>query len=87
MIVHSHKYDAAKFVSVREVSSTKRDSLKNLTFCVNLRWEILLSVGDKQSRKGSNTAKCTVGSLFVDYYWQERTTITTLLLQYYISLT
>jgi len=49
--------------------------------------DITLSVGDKQSRKGWSTAKCsTVGSVFVDYYLQERTTITTLLLQYCTSL-
>jgi len=71
-----------------KVFSAKRDSLENLTFVCELKMgDITLSVGDKQSRKGWSTAKCsTVGSVFVDYYLQERTTITTLLLQYCTSL-
>ena len=72
---------------LRKVFSAKRDSFKNLTFLCELKMgDITLSVGDKQNRKASNIAKCTVGSAFVDYYWQERTTISTVLLQYYTTL-
>jgi hypothetical protein len=55
-----------------KVFSAKRDSLKNLAFfCEPKMGDITLSVGDRHSREESNTAKCTVGSVFVDYYWQE----------------